>query len=436
MSDSRTQSLFAGGSAASTAPKVSTIDGPSASTSPSQAALSASGEVFKRKRGRPPKYNVLDVNVNPSTHIGQSPEILLTSFKLAKGAAGLPSATGQVQPQPQGPVERQQHSPSSQSRRGRPRTVSSPRHASEEMANTVNQTAAAAVALLQQQQAHHLQQQLELLRMWNSSLDSVPAPVPSSPMAETKGDQPSTKRLQFEGFTTYVASENCPDTLCRYRGQHHYHCRLPRCFYSSNRGDQLESHHREFHDAFEIPDGYACYDRWYNCRHTSCQYNGQARHFHCQKAGCSAALLKFNELQVHTSKGHEALSHDQQFGSPAQVGAKAIFLSVHPPIRTFDFLSEFRVARSRSHQQRQFEDQHQQQPFSPNYRNFLSEHRWKSDIDECHWWRLIIRPLRLAIVDVTIRLIAESSDIRRLSPKSIARIRLHECRRSTRRWSW
>lgn len=72
-------------------------------TSPGINAAQLLYNEVRRKRGRPPKYNVLDVNVNPSSSVRSSPDILLTSFKLSK--------------------------PSQQpSRRGRPRTVSSPRH--------------------------------------------------------------------------------------------------------------------------------------------------------------------------------------------------------------------------------------------------------------------------------------------------------------------
>lgn len=119
---------------------------------------------------------------------------------------------------------------------------------------------------------------------------------------------PPNGRPQFGGFTTYLPNETCPDAQCKYTMQLHFHCRQPRCFYSTNLPEPLESHAQDFHQAFEIPDGYACYDRAYNCRLSFCVNNGHVRHFHCLTPGCGGSFLKFNELATHTAQGHPHLS--------------------------------------------------------------------------------------------------------------------------------
>ena len=143
----------------------------------SRSTDSASPSDVKRKRGRPPKYQVLDVNVNPITSASQSPDYMLTSFKLPRN--GQPTQTP---------------------RRGRPRTVSSPR-------------------------------------------DPGPSSPDHSMDAILRKSSPEPQhRPTFDGFTTYMPSEVCTDPTCKNHMQMHFHCTTPRCYYSTNKSELLEIH--------------------------------------------------------------------------------------------------------------------------------------------------------------------------------------------------
>lgn len=172
---------------------------------PSMASMMSSFSMSSRprKRGRPPKYLAQE---SPQTPLA---EPTLADFKLPRGSC--------------------------QTRRGRPRTVSSP-------------------------------------------------PV----------DRPQGFNLTI-GATSFCGDPNCP--LRTESG--HLHCNQPRCFYAANSQDACDSHVNDFHQSLEIPETFSCYDRAYPCFKPNCPYTGTSRHFHCLKSDCRQAFVKFNLLSQH-----------------------------------------------------------------------------------------------------------------------------------------
>uniref|UniRef100_A0A915IDW2 C2H2-type domain-containing protein n=1 Tax=Romanomermis culicivorax TaxID=13658 RepID=A0A915IDW2_ROMCU len=175
------------------------------------------------------------------------------------------------------------------SQRGRPRTVSSPRH--PENADFI---ASASSNFFSIDDHYH----------------------PSSSFG---------KPLQTDGFTTYLAGDQCPDQLCKLASKLHFHCNQLRCYYSTDQQNVLEMHSQDFHQTFEIPDGFAAYDKMYDCRGSpGCPFNSRYRHFHCLRISCNfEPLLKFHDLLSHTNLKHSSssspsCSSSSSISSPSQ----------------------------------------------------------------------------------------------------------------------
>lgn len=106
------------------------------------------------------------------------------------------------------------------------------------------------------------------------------------------------------GFSTYN-NDSCPDLSCGLRHTRHHHCSQPRCYFATNRPDQLLMHSKDFHDNVEIPPGFAFYDQTIDCRLPGCVNNRQSKHFHCTRPNCGYSFLRYLNMPIH-EKQHSA----------------------------------------------------------------------------------------------------------------------------------
>lgn len=118
-------------------------------------------------------------------------------------------------------------------------------------------------------------------------------PVPLLPQAK-----PETE----EGFYIFNEGSPCPDALCIYFAQRHYHCSQPRCYYVTNREDILVLHSKDFHDNIDIYEGFVFFDRSVDCRMPGCPSNKTNRHFHCTRLGCNYTFVRYSTMTAHEEK--------------------------------------------------------------------------------------------------------------------------------------
>lgn len=94
----------------------------------------------------------------------------------------------------------------------------------------------------------------------------------------------------------------CPDKLCTFYGQYHFHCTQPRCYYVTDRSDILLLHSKDFHDNIDILDGFVFFDRSVDCRLQGCHSNKINRHFHCVRPNCNYSFVRYSTMTVHEQK--------------------------------------------------------------------------------------------------------------------------------------
>lgn len=97
----------------------------------------------------------------------------------------------------------------------------------------------------------------------------------------------------------------CPDKLCSFYGQYHFHCMQPRCYYVTDRSDILLLHSKDFHDNIDIIDGFVFFDRSVDCRLQGCHSNKINRHFHCVRPNCNYSFVRYSTMTVHEQKHKE-----------------------------------------------------------------------------------------------------------------------------------
>lgn len=98
----------------------------------------------------------------------------------------------------------------------------------------------------------------------------------------------------------------CPDPLCIFVGQHHFHCTQPRCFYVTDRSDILLLHSKDFHDNIDIMEGFVFFDRSVDCRLPGCHSNKVNRHFHCTRQNCNYSFVRYSTMSMHEQKHRDA----------------------------------------------------------------------------------------------------------------------------------
>jgi hypothetical protein len=72
---------------------------------------------------------------------------------------------------------------------------------------------------------------------------------------------PHAKPNIQEGFYVFDEEIPCPDALCIYFGQKHYHCSQPRCYFVTNIDENtLVKHSKDFHESIDIIEGFVFFD--------------------------------------------------------------------------------------------------------------------------------------------------------------------------------
>ncbi|XP_033763818.1 LOW QUALITY PROTEIN: zinc finger protein castor homolog 1-like [Pecten maximus] len=106
----------------------------------------------------------------------------------------------------------------------------------------------------------------------------------------------------INGFKMFEECEECPDELCIYQHQQHYHCARPRCHHVTDRLDVLNLHAKDFHNFVTIMEGFEFFDRNVNCRRNHCNNNKINRHFHCVKPKCDYSFVRHSTMMQHDKK--------------------------------------------------------------------------------------------------------------------------------------
>ncbi|XP_057320750.1 uncharacterized protein LOC130664708 isoform X1 [Microplitis mediator] len=148
-----------------------------------------------------------------------------------------------------------------------------------------------------------------------------PSPVPGSgqgivavPDDDEREGSESDSTGEPEGFATYNA-DSCPDSTCVIRGTRHHHCSQARCYFATDRPDQLLMHSKDFHDNVDILPGFAFYDKMVDCRLPSCHSNRVHRHYHCTRINCGYSFVRYSTMAQH-EKQHMGIDiHDQSIES-------------------------------------------------------------------------------------------------------------------------
>ncbi|KAK9744593.1 hypothetical protein QE152_g7648 [Popillia japonica] len=112
----------------------------------------------------------------------------------------------------------------------------------------------------------------------------------------------SIQDYSMQGFDVYNENSKCPDNLCPYLGNVHYHCNQNRCLYVTDKEDVLLMHSKDFHDNIDILDGFEFYDRNVDCRLPNCPSNKINRHFHCTRRNCNYSFVQYSTMALHNQK--------------------------------------------------------------------------------------------------------------------------------------
>lgn len=146
-----------------------------------------------------------------------------------------------------------------------------------------------------------------------TEIKSEPQMTPSTEASPpTLISQLPLKPEEQEGFYIFHEGSPCPDILCAFRDQRHFHCIQPRCHYVTDRDDILVLHSKDFHDNIDIMEGFVFFDRSVDCRLSGCHSNKINRHFHCTRPNCGYSFVRYSTMSLHEQK------HAQQSASSHQ----------------------------------------------------------------------------------------------------------------------
>lgn len=218
--------------------------------------------ILKRKRGRPPKNRVVEVSndaklvaiVSVASSLSpQMPPTLYPSFKFPKSDLS-----------PQMPV------------------------------STQLALSSLSLAALYGNPSLPLATSSVLTSPVSSSEDTKTIPIPLMPMY--------TKSNMQEGFVVFDEGVPCIEPLCKHFCQKHFHCAKPRCYYVTNRSDNLVMHSKDFHENIDIMEGFAHFDSGVDCRVNGCPNNKLHRHYHCTRNGCNFSFIRYTDMATHDDK--------------------------------------------------------------------------------------------------------------------------------------
>ncbi|XP_076365367.1 zinc finger protein castor homolog 1-like isoform X3 [Tachypleus tridentatus] len=122
----------------------------------------------------------------------------------------------------------------------------------------------------------------------------------------------STSIEKVDGFYGFSNNTPCPDHLCPYLGNNHFHCTQPRCFYVTDRSDILLLHSKDFHDNIDILEGFVFFDRYVDCRLPNCQSNKVNRHFHCTRPECNYSFVRYSTMSIHDQEHRDQDGDDTE----------------------------------------------------------------------------------------------------------------------------
>ncbi|CAN8015877.1 unnamed protein product, partial [Ixodes persulcatus] len=282
--------------------------------------------VFRRKRGRPPKNRVIEFPLGPSSpHLSQA---IYASFKLPKpgSSQNSPALFPPFQSSSSGLLGIPGPSSVPRMPLGSPGIVDFSVDNHHQALHFLQQHQQLQEKLMEQQEKHSAEQAAAAAAVAAAAAAANTANAATSVKAEPRDSSEadlasqtllSVTQLPFtpevhEGF--YIIPENapCPDKLCTFFGQQHFHCVQARCHYVTDREDILVLHSKDFHDNIDIMEGFVFFDRSVDCRLPGCHSNKVNRHFHCTRPNCSYSFVRYSTMSMHEQK------HAQQTaGSPS-----------------------------------------------------------------------------------------------------------------------
>ncbi|KAH9376904.1 hypothetical protein HPB48_002781 [Haemaphysalis longicornis] len=272
--------------------------------------------IFRRKRGRPPKNRMIEFPLGASSpHLSQA---IYASFKLPKPGSsqnmpGLfppfqgPGGTGGLMgmPGPSNMARMPLGSP------GMDFTVEN-----QQALQFLQQHQHIQEKLLEQQEKHSAEQ--AALMAIKAEPKEPSEPEPAAPPTGPTPPQPLASSDVHEGFFIFPENSVCPDKLCAFLGQRHFHCVQARCHYVTDREDILVLHSKDFHDNIDIIEGFVFYDRSVDCRLPGCHSNKVNRHFHCTRPSCNYSFVRYSTMSLHEQKHSGSLQQQQPNNSPSQ----------------------------------------------------------------------------------------------------------------------
>ncbi|XP_022236904.1 zinc finger protein castor homolog 1-like isoform X2 [Limulus polyphemus] len=247
--------------------------------------------IFKRKRGRPPKNRVIEFSVPSTPH--NFPQAIYTSFKLPKPTS-VPHQTFMATPfrhfgvsAPPPPLLMKESNACSLLS-----STMSPNiqyHSSSDISSPTSPTEGVGFVLgaspVSGSSMEHDSETLSSIQKLSQMTVASSAPIEKE-----------------DGFYVFPKNTPCPDNLCLFLENHHFHCTQPRCHFVTDRSDILLLHSKDFHDNIDIMEGFLFFDRSVDCRFLNCQSNKVNRHFHCVRPGCNYSFVRYSTMSIHDLK--------------------------------------------------------------------------------------------------------------------------------------
>ncbi|KAK6635020.1 hypothetical protein RUM44_000269 [Polyplax serrata] len=122
--------------------------------------------------------------------------------------------------------------------------------------------------------------------------------TPSSPVNDDNSRGSSPVQLDVSTYGFYSFDDGCPEPNCRFT-KLHYHCTQSRCFFATDNTQLVVIHSKEFHENFDILDGFVFYDRYIDCQSSTCTHNKINRHFHCTRPNCGFSFVRYSTMAIH-----------------------------------------------------------------------------------------------------------------------------------------
>ncbi|CAL4065187.1 unnamed protein product [Meganyctiphanes norvegica] len=246
------------------------LGGPGSTSPLGMASITSIDDMFKRKRGRPPKNRIIELPVSSSHN---SPQAIFTSFKLPKSSPPPLNLLGMQMGLQPGPQMVQHIRPQSMTPLGHLANMGRDGHITPPGLTIPTSNAGDRV---------------------HTNIVFLPlnGPVTINP------PQPQAK--VENGFHSWPEGGSCPDQLCPLSRRRHFHCAHSRCLYVTAHADVLPLHAQDFHENMPIPEGFIAIDRNIDCRAPTCQSNKVNKHFHCIRCGYS--FVRYETLESHAEK--------------------------------------------------------------------------------------------------------------------------------------